>query len=542
VQDHIDILSASINELSPLCVLSLSNCNLSPGSLSSLLPALATLPHFRFLDLSQNPLLFSVQPDSLTLLRRFLPRMKGLRKIDLSNTSMTSDHVIALCEILPEIKQLSFVKVTGNPLIQLDQTKMSEGSMEEGAAVYTALVAAVKVSKTLVRVDIDEPGPDAGDVIHILSKRLLAYCLRNMESGASDEDWAVATAAVSRESSEQKRSALDFSASIGDLEDEEHNASYEYDEDGKWQDEENYVVGGTGVVKALGVCLGNKPQSARNNNNNVLSTFSSLSRTETISSIASFGDGSEGQEKANEMSKALLTRARNIKARIQPALRKGYSDDTEEMHHRRLLFLDETLYRVIHRFEEEYPECKQPLPTINEPALAALNTSAAAATAVPATPNLEDQDIDNDDSPLSPFSTTNILKPPSRRGSEVSLHSKYLQDEEGQMHKLGQYMKTEIFAGDSPGQGADDTADGNYPEAEGGEARKAHRESILKAVEGLDGEELKRRIMEEEGGVDEYILKIEGEKKAARWNNCFSSGTEGLGVVLNTPPSEKFVR
>jgi hypothetical protein len=535
-------LSASIDELSPLCVLSLSNCNLSPGSLSSLLPALATLSHFRFLDLSQNPLLFSVQPDSLTLLRRFLPRMKGLRKIDLSNTSMTSDHAIALCEILPEIKQLAFFKVTGNPLIHLDQTKMSEGYMEEGAAVYTALVAAVKVSKTLVRVDIDEPGPDAGDVIHVLSKRLLAYCLRNMESGASDEDWAVATAAASRESSEQKRSALDHPASsIEDLEEEEHNANYEYDEDGKWQDEENYVVGGTGVVKALGVCLGNKPQSARNNNsNNVLSTFPSLSRTETISSIASFGDdSSEGQERANEMSKALLTRARNIKARIQPALRKGYSDETEEMHHRRLLFLDETLYRVIHRFEEEYPECKQPLPTIIEPhPLAALNTAAA----VPATQtnaiNTEDQDLDNDDSPLSPFST-NIMKPPSRRGSEVSLHSKYLQDEEGQMHKLGQYMKTEIFAGDSPRQGAEEAIEAEE-EGEARKARKARRERILKAVEGLDGEELKRRIMEEEGGVDEYILKIEGEKKAARWNKDFSStgGAEGLGVVLNTPPGK----
>jgi hypothetical protein len=207
------------------------------------------------------------------------------------------------------------------------------------------------------------------------------------------------------------------------------------------------------------------------------------------------------------------------------------------MHHRRLLFLDETLYRVIHRFEEEYPECKQPLPTIIEPhPLAALNTAAA----VPATQtnaiNTEDQDLDNDDSPLSPFSTTNILKPPSRRGSEVSLHSKYLQDEEGQMHKLGQYMKTEIFAGDSPRQGAEEAIEAE----EEGEARKAHRERILKAVEGLDGEELKRRIMEEEGGVDEYILKIEGEKKAARWNKDFSStgGAEGLGVVLNAPPGK----
>lgn len=535
VQDNIDILSASINELSPLCALSLSNCNLSPGSLSSLLPALATLPHFRWLDLSRNPLLFSAQPDSLTLLRRFLPKMKALRKIDLSNTFMTSDHAIALCEILPEVKQLAFIKLTDNPLIQLTQTKMSEGSMEEGAAVYTALVAAVKVSKTLVRVDVDEPGPDAGDVIHSLSKRLLSYCLRNMEAGATEEDWTIDTAAVSRERSEQKRSPVDLPVSAGDLE-EEDRANDEYDEDGTWQDEDSYVVDGTGVVKALGVCLGNKPHSARTNNG-LSSTFPSLTRTETGSSFASFGDdGSEaGQEKANEMSKALLRRARNIKARIQPALHKGYSDDTDEMHYRRLLFLDETLYRVIHRFEEEYPECKQP-PTISEPPqFPTLNTLASA----PAQTNgsSEDQEFENDDSPLSPC-TTHIMQPPSRRGSEVSLHSKYLQDEEGQMHKLGQYMKAEIFT-DSPS--VDDAVlIEDYLEEEVA-ARKAHRERILQAVEGLDGEEFKRRIMEEEGGVDEYILKIGREKKTmARRSKDAAGGVGGAaggggGIVLNTP-------
>ncbi|KAI5853414.1 hypothetical protein BZA05DRAFT_28362 [Tricharina praecox] len=530
VQDHIDILSASINELSPLCALSLSNCNLTPASLSSLLPALATLPHFRWLDLSRNPRLFSEQPDSLTLLRRFLPKMKALRKIDLAGTSMTSDHAIALCEILPEVKQLSFFKITENPLIQSGHAGMDEGSMEEGAAVYTALVAAVKVSKTIVRVDIDEAGSSAGEVIHALSKRLLAYCLRNIESGATEEDWTVDTAAVSRDGSEMKHASPDVCVNVGDLEEEDRGANYEYDGDGVWQDEENYVVGGTGVVKALGVCLGNKPHHGARANS--LSGFPSLQKVESASSIGSFGEDEAGQEKANEMTKALLTRARNIKARIQPALRKGYTGDIEELSYRRLLFLDETLYRVIHRFEEEYPECRQPLPSIAEPpSKASSSTSGAPLHRITTRITRDDHEFEHDDSPLSPTTThhTHILKPSSRRGSEVSLHSKYLQNEEGQMHKLGHYMAHEIFS-DSPTPSSS-SRQSEEPEADAEEmaARKAHRESVLLAVEGYSGEELKRRIMEQEGGVDGYISKIEGEKAARK----LSRGPSPL------PPTER---
>ena len=316
---------------------------------------------------------------------------------------------------------------------------------------------------------------------------------------------------------------------VQDLDDEEQ-ADYEYGENG----EENFVVGGTGVVKALGVCLGNKPPSIRAT---ALATFPALQRSETASSAGSSGDDDEagqGQEKANEMSKALLTRARNIKARIQPALSRGYSSgDMEEAHHRKLLFLDDTLRHVIQRFEEEYPECREPLPTISE--------SAPAPAPHPITTALGQEHLEDDqDSPCTPAAvatsatgvstttpttTTHISKPTSRPGSEVSLHSKYLQNEEGQMHKLGHYMRHEIFAddvdsppssssqgkeavvGEGSGGGGDDKDDMEMAAAA---VKKAHRASILQQVEALDGAELKRRIMEEEGGVAEYISRIEG--------------------------------
>lgn len=539
VKDNIKILSSSVKEISSLSALSLSNCNLSPMSLASLLPSLATLPQFRWLDLSNNRKLFSAQPDSLQLLRRFLPRMQGLRKIDLSDTSMTADHAIALCEILPEVKQLAYFKLNNNPLAQFRNSKMDDGSKEEGAALYTALVTAAKVSKSIVRIDVDEPGPSAGGVICGLAKRLLAYCLRNMEAGSSAEDWTIDTPVVSREGSQLDDTRVEATTNNRDLGDD--NADFDIDEDGIWRDEESYVVGGTGVVKALGVCLGNKPHNYARPNE-FRAGVPALQRTDTISSIGSLSDasGETGQEKANEMSKALLLRARRIKERIQPALRKGSSGEIEEMRHRRLLFLDDTLFRVINRFEEEYPECRETLPPISEPALLQhhLMSTAPLPLDVPALASHDDRDMDDDDSPCP--TTTEISKTASRRGSEVSLHSKFLQNEEGQMHKLGQYIKREILPEphvkrDQQGgecRGGEQGEEDDDEEAAKGILRRAE---ILRAMEHLEGDELRRRVMEQEGGVDQYIEKIQSgkarRKELRNQSNSTVADARGSGGV-----------
>lgn len=54
----------------PLWALSLADCNLTPSSLCKLLPALARLKHFRFLDLSHNQDLFRSDPSAVGVLRR----------------------------------------------------------------------------------------------------------------------------------------------------------------------------------------------------------------------------------------------------------------------------------------------------------------------------------------------------------------------------------------------------------------------------------------------------------------------------------------
>lgn len=234
MKEHIDILAASLHANSPLQALGLANCNLNAGSLSTLLPALTVLSNFRLLDLSHNPLLFSTQPDALPLLRKYLPRLPMLKKLQLAHTYMTPDHAIALSEILPEIKSLAYFNALDNPLLVPGTAHVDpmdvvnrEGSLEEGAALYTALVAAVKVSKTIVRVDIDDPGMDSGEVIKGLARKMVAFCLRNMENAEVYNDKSLAAGE----------------------EIEETDDEYSYAGDGEKDD---LVVGGTGVVK---ICL-----------------------------------------------------------------------------------------------------------------------------------------------------------------------------------------------------------------------------------------------------------------------------------------------
>lgn len=132
------------------------------------------------------------------------------------------------------------------------------------------------------------------------------------------------------------------------------------------------------------------------------------------------------------MSKALLSRARSIKARVESALSKNTSHD--EMGKRRLLFLDDTLKKVITKFEQEYPECRLPPPK----PIVEVNEEAAEGVEV-----VEyDDALDVDDDSLEDRDAYGpTIKPSlSRRGSDISLASKKKVNEEAQMLKLGKLL------------------------------------------------------------------------------------------------------
>lgn len=314
ISDHLEILADAIDNKNPLYALSLADCKLTAPSLEPLFPALVRLPNFRFIDLSHNRNLFAAQPNALDLLRKFLPQLPILKRINLLDVAMTPDHAIGLAEILPETKVLAHLSILENHLLSPLAAAKDEASQEEACALYASLMAAVRVSKTLVGIDIDVPSPDSSEIVKALAKQVVAYSLRNLERLPLNENNEAAVAAMNEAHARDKEVTVPdvllhivghVDGLVTDLDVSEEPAP-----------DDDYIVGGTGVVKALGVCLdrsGHVRQGSRDG--------SPLhSGTATPKSILHGSEVNKG--KAMEMSKNLLGSARKIRARLQPALAK----------------------------------------------------------------------------------------------------------------------------------------------------------------------------------------------------------------------------
>ncbi|KAF2792334.1 RNI-like protein [Melanomma pulvis-pyrius CBS 109.77] len=401
----------------PLWALSLADCDLTPESLRTLFPALVTLPAFRFLDLSHNKDLFS-QQTSLCLLRKYIPLMKELKRMHLMDVSLSPAEAIGLAEVLPECSHIAHINIMENPQISALSTATDEATQEEAAALYASLMVAAKVSHTLVCIDVDVPGPDSNAVVKALAKQVVAYCLRNMESFSEIPEL------------EPIQKEVELPDVLMQLVGHTEGYSENYDSDPPAPDDD-YIVGGTGVVKALSYCLSQKATDLRRQSLPPSGTLTPRSRVENL----------EDSGKAKTMSKNLLDSARNIRARLQPALARE-ARAGNEMGYRRLLFLDQTLQGMIQRFEDEYPETRL------QPADAASTHSSVPSSSPPnsSVPTLstditkhgghESDDNDNDDG-------HRILR--SRHNSDVSLASRALSLEEGRLHRLGHRVRTELI-------------------------------------------------------------------------------------------------
>lgn len=144
----------------PCWGLSLAGCNLDSASLKLLFPALVKLPNFRFIDLSHNRDLCMSGEDNgtISLLRRYIPQLKDLKRIHLADVGMTPKQAIALADVLPEGPRLAHLSILENPELSRLANANEETSVEmqeEACALYAALMAAVRVSKTVICVDID---------------------------------------------------------------------------------------------------------------------------------------------------------------------------------------------------------------------------------------------------------------------------------------------------------------------------------------------------------------------------------------------------
>ncbi|PHH71853.1 hypothetical protein CDD80_4952 [Ophiocordyceps camponoti-rufipedis] len=306
----------------PLWALSLAGCNLDRASLDQVVPALVKLACFRFIDLSHNHDLFQATPSAVGLLRRYLPKMDCLKRIHLQDVNMTADQAIAIVEVLPEARTLAHINLLGNTaLMKLAGAKTKE-AQEEACALYASLLAASRVSESLMCVDIEVPQDEAGEIVKAMAKQVVAYCLRNMgrlpDTGISPDGKMPAYPDVLAHLIAQDDSAAD-----------------ETDRDSA--PDEDYVIGGTGVVKALRCCLENRGSETQAGNDRA----------------------PHQQLKAKDMSKHLLAGARKIRLRLQPALQRARSNRHDELNLRKLNFLDETLQGIIVRFEDEFPDTRQ---------------------------------------------------------------------------------------------------------------------------------------------------------------------------------------
>ena len=110
-EESLDLLSQAFEQSKPsFCALSLADTGLTVASLKQLLPILAQLPDFRFIDLSHNRKLFAGENNSVGILRRVLPRMRTLKRINLNDVAMESEHCISLAEVLPEVAMLAHIR------------------------------------------------------------------------------------------------------------------------------------------------------------------------------------------------------------------------------------------------------------------------------------------------------------------------------------------------------------------------------------------------------------------------------------------------
>jgi hypothetical protein len=337
MRNCLERLSDSFHNGCPLWALSLADCNLTPAALKPLFPGLMKLPNLRFLDLSHNHDLFSKQPSALGLLRKYMPILPMMKRLHLIDVSMTPAQAIALAEVLPECPMLAHLNLLQNPLLSALASATDEETQEEACALYASLMAAARVSTALICVDIDVPASDNSEIVKALAKQVVAYCLRNMERLAAEE---------APDASEGSTSSLGFHDDVDVPEVLLHLVgNIEGHEDPHPDDpapNSDYIVGGTGVVKALSYCLSEKASELRTGSYPTSGTTTPREHDHPHDHLSA--------SKAKQMSKNLLESARKVRARLQPALvreAKAADDMAYRMLILSLIFLFKTnMYQV----------------------------------------------------------------------------------------------------------------------------------------------------------------------------------------------------
>ncbi|KAI7361599.1 RNI-like protein [Hortaea werneckii] len=508
----------------PCWGLSLAGCNLSSDDLQGLFPQLVKLPDFRFIDLSHNRHLCEESNDTISLFRRYMSQFRHLKRIHLADVGMSPKQAIALADCLPDGPRLAHLNLLENPELTKLANAKGETEQEEACALYASLMAAVRVSSTVICIDIDVPSQENSEVVKALAKQVVAYSLRNMEQFAIAEATGIAMPAGSGNAGSAgaaarakltephggEKQVKDISVPdvlmhlVGHVE----GSSENHDLDDPAPDDD-YIVGGTGVVKALQYVLGEKANDLRRTSVPGTPTLAPRERPGSSAGL----DMEEQRGKAKKMSKNLLESARKIRYRLQPALAKEATSG-DELAYRRLLFLDQTLQSMIQRFEEEYPETRLPGEQIEgtpPPGSPKVNAGIASSSVVPPRSDLSiNTSASEATGNISDEEDGSVVKPGLKRhGSEVSLASRAQTLEEGRLHRLGQHLRREVI--DSPTALSPSPSHSQFPIVKGS-ANDADEQARITAlgqrIESISGVELKSMVEGE--GWESVLQKIGG--------------------------------
>lgn len=166
--------------------------------------------------------------------------------------------------------------------------------------------------------------------------------------------------------------------------------------------------------------------------------------------------------------------------------------------------LDQTLQRMIQRFEDEYPETKvpDPLPPVSngipspDPSMGDTSVlSASVDSNGLATVNSAEEYFPGEDGPSAEQRAARL----SRTPSNTSLASKLFTDEEGRMHRFGQNLRREILKPTGVDDHLHGTSKDDKPEHESLAALRSR-------LEELGGDEIRQRV--EHDGADNVVREL----------------------------------
>ncbi|KAK5371292.1 Microtubules assembly and stabilization protein [Exophiala xenobiotica] len=473
------ILAEVADDKCPLFAISLSGCNLTPSDLNAILVPFAKLTNLKFMDLSRNKALFNHEPNAVPILRKLLPRLTELKRIHLADVGLTPDQVIALSEILPDCPNIIHVSILDNAPLLYAMNSKEEGAQEEACAFFAALMTAVRVSETISAIEIEVPGTNSSEVVKALASQVVAYSLRNMERTTLGE---IGVQAVNPKYAPEVLLHL-----VGHMDGYAEN--HDNDEPGP---DEDYLIASTGIVKALDVCLGSKDGTSRVHSRNI---------SPSVSGTATPRHGASQHVKPRDVSLQLCDSARKIRTRLRPVLvREDRAGN--DYNYRRLFNLDQTLQRMIQRFEDEYPETKtdttsssanemySPDPSIGDPSLLSTSVGSDGLMKMTSAEEYFPGDSERRESYAIKL---------SRTASETSLAARAFTDEEGRMHRLGQSIRREVLKPTGMDDNLHGTSTDDDPEA-------PHLAALRAKFEQLRGEDIRAKV--ERDGADSVLTEL----------------------------------